>query len=118
LLFQSLCPALYPCIDHFHHLWIRILQLNGISIDLPHEISKIARKLRKDFYRILFTIEDTESFRKLGEPMEVICGAIDRTKTCGKRRERMQLITGTIEFNQIGKRREGGNTVFTTCEIL
>jgi hypothetical protein len=50
--------------------------------------------------------------------MEVICGAIDRTKTCGKRRERMQLITGTIEFNQMGKRRESGDTVLTTREIL
>jgi len=49
LLFQSLCPAPYPYIDHFHHLWSCALELNGISIDLPHEIAKIARKLRKDF---------------------------------------------------------------------
>jgi len=101
-----------------NHLWIRVLELNRIPIDLPHEIAKIARKLRKDFYRILFTIEDTESFRKLGEPMEVIRSAIDGTKTRGKRRERMQLITGTIEFNQMGKRRESGDTVLTTREIL
>jgi hypothetical protein len=118
LLFQSLCPTPYPCIDHFHHLWIRILQLNRISIDVAHEIAKIARKLREDFQRILFTIEDTESFRKLGKPMEVIRGAIHGTKTCGKRRERMQLITGTIEFNQIGKRRERDDAVLTTREIL
>jgi hypothetical protein len=118
LLFQSLCPAPYPCIDHFHHLWIRILKINRIPINLPHEIAKIARKLRKDFQRILFTIEDTESFRKLGEPMEVIRSAIDGTKTRGKRRKRMQLITGTIKFNQIGKRRERGDAVLTTREIL
>jgi hypothetical protein len=118
LLFQSLRPALYPCINHVYHLWIRILQINGISIDVAHEIAKIARKLRKDFYRILFTIEDTESFRKLGKPMEVIRGAIDGTKTRGKRRKRMQLITGTIEFNQMGKRRERDDAVLTTREIL
>jgi hypothetical protein len=57
-------------------------------------------------------------FRKIGEPMEVICGAIDGTKARGKRRKRTQLITGTIEFNQIRKRRESGDTVLTTREIL
>jgi len=50
--------------------------------------------------------------------MEMIRSAIHGTKTCGKRRERMQLITGTIEFNQMGKRRESGDTVLTTREIL
>jgi hypothetical protein len=118
LLFQSLRPALYPCIDHFHHLWSCALELNRIPIDVAHEIAKIARKLRKDFQRILFTIEDTESFRKLGEPMEVIRSAIDGTKARGKRRKRTQLITGTIEFNQMGKRRERGDAVLTTREIF
>ena len=50
--------------------------------------------------------------------MEVIRSAINGTKARGKRRKREQLITGTIEFNQIGKRRERGDAVLTTREIL
>jgi hypothetical protein len=48
----------------------------------------------------------------------VIRDAIERTETCGKRRKREQVITGTIEFHQIRKRRERGDTILTAHELL